>query len=426
MPVRFHVDAVNVGGQRVSPSASSIAVVAGESLDLNGWALDQEANVGVADVNIYLDDKVMFRGNTRLSRPDLAQEGPAAMSSGFIVAIPTSELAPGDHLMRFVLTLASGAKVGTDRIKLEVNQPEGVERPERIVIAGAGKTAGRHVASVLRRYAGIQNPEFGPMSDGEHLLTDAFLHPVKGKPFVFHCHPHGRQGNLSALLYHGLKTVVTWRNLGDIVISMDDHTRLQPEATWRNTYNWIDEREPYIAMPEQKRYEFQIRTGIQWYLMFYLTWRRARIPLIMRYEWMVADPMAYFRYLLKELFGDVHVERLEGLIAPTAESDVNAGLVGRSRGLSADEEQIATRRASYATIRAISTSCPSSSCRGSPTGSVRRSSSPARKHGAHLLSEGVKRKASPHWLVTHQFAGSTVRLISSAELDGYPSGVDLY
>jgi hypothetical protein len=412
MAVGFQIEAIKLDGALISLVENYFVAATDQVLEVAGRALDTETKAPAYSVYLRVDDYANFEGRM------------AAGSPAFAVRILTSTIGPGKHFAWFEVIRADGARFTTPAFNFAVSGAQ----PVHIVVAGAPKTAGRHVASVLRRYFAIAtNPNFGQLVDGEHLFSEAFFSPALRHPFVLHAHPMARKGNLGILRFHGIKQFVTWRNLGDIVISLDDHLRLEPEETWQHTYLYLEERDSYTEMPDQKRYQFLIRNAIPWYLQFYLTWRSARHPLFMRYEWMVSAELAYFHYLIEQLAGSIVQTRLTEIISagPVADSGVNVGVPERSKSLLSDE--------SKALLEALIHDHPSDleelylelpwvqEARG-----LLDLVTDGDDADVYLLSDGVKRLASDHWIRNKGLDRSAIRPVPAGALADLPRGADLY
>jgi len=412
MAVGFQIEAIRLDGTPVTLVDDFFVAATDQVLEVAGRALDTKTKAPAYSVYLRVDDYANFEGRM------------ASGSPAFAVRILTSTIAPGKHFGWFEVIGPDSARFTTPTFNFAVR---GV-RPIQILIAGAPKTAGRHVASVLRRYFRIEsNPRFGQLVDGEHLFTEAYFSPALAQPFVLHAHPMARKGNLGILRFHGIAQLVTWRNLGDIVISLDDHLRLEPEETWQHTYLYLEERDSYTAMPDQKRYQFLIRNAIPWYLQFYLTWRKAQHPLFMRYEWMVSAEPAYFHYLIEQLVGSVVESRLTDILSagPVADSGFNVGVSERSNSLLSDESKAVLEALIHdhpADLEELYLELPWVQKARGPLELVAAGDDA----DAYLLSDGVKRMASDHWIRNKGLDRSAVRSVPAAALADLRRGADLY
>lgn len=404
-------------------TSSAIAYV-GEPVELQGHFIGQTDLVDSVWVRI---DNTLDCAGTFVSRSDPTMIN-AENPRGFSLRIPVEKLPLGKH--NLLLNFACGSQ------RMQVNPPfvleirPAAERPTRprIIVAGSMKTAGRHIAAVLRRYFNIaSNPRFAFDNDGEHVITDRVLKTTGDRPFAFHCHPIARVAMVQTCNFRGIRIVPTWRNLGDIVVSMEEHLRTQTEDKWRNTYMFLPERESYRAMSDQERYQFVIRNAIPWYLTFYLSWRAFRQPTFMRYEWMVADPFAYFRYIITSLATKVDEERLRSIVAEGAlqESGLNVGSAGRSDTLLSTESKkllealLLTHPVDltelWLELPWVADASRKPTVASSPRGEL------------FLVHGDVKlRITSDHWLITHGTQRSSAIAMSDEQLAAYRTTGDAY
>jgi hypothetical protein len=209
---------------------------------------------------------------------------------------------------------------------------------DRIIVACAPKTGSTYVASVLQRYFSIA---FGNLTVAGHdwaaeqNLIPSLERQIENQRFVLQLHLLPRLVNMLALVRLRPATIFLWRNLGDALVSYDDHIR--NESHYFPTF-YVHDRENYLRMPEQERYRYLVRYAVPWYLMFYLGWRERGVT-FRRYEEMVADPIAFFRAMIAEIRpGPLDEERLAHIIGqPRADTRFNAGVVGRSAERFSDE-----------------------------------------------------------------------------------------
>jgi hypothetical protein len=194
------------------------------------------------------------------------------------------------------------------------------------------KSGSTFIAQVLALYFAAERiepvPYWGRL---EQNLHEDLLSPYLDRSFVlqFHLKPH--VPNVEIIRKLGLSTVYVWRNLGDVIVSFDDHIRNEDH---RNPVCYIEDRSRYLALPVQRRYEYLIRHAVPWYIGFYLSWRSARqsIPVLeTRYEKLAADPFAYFAGVIRALGCEPDEPRLRALIASSPPGTrFNKGVNGRS------------------------------------------------------------------------------------------------
>jgi len=206
---------------------------------------------------------------------------------------------------------------------------ETVPNLTRLVVAAPMKSGSTYISHVLGRYFGIQHsPE---------VLIDWFAEPnlvgwvvpmrETGYSYNLHLLPH--MANLAIARHEGISIVVGWRNLGDMLLSFDEHIL-------RHKHNpftiFIQNHEKYGAMSSPERHTFMIDTVAPWYIGFYLRWRSQGVVLY-PYEQMLLDQRAFFARVITDLTGQPPSEaRLSAALAPPPnDSDrFNVGRFGRS------------------------------------------------------------------------------------------------
>lgn len=435
MPVRIGIESVRVNG-KVLPAANPIEASVGDVIDIAGWAVDSASGRGASSVAVSLDKHRTYLGRSGIARPELVHKlGDGARDGGFSVTLETAGLRPSAHRLSFVVT-SGGQEWTSFHIGLRLASSNGrAEHEPQIVIAAAIKSGNRHVAAVLRRYYGVETPVLSDANDGETLLSEEFLQPLIDRPFIAGLHCLGRAINRNAVAHWGLQVAVTWRNLGDAIVSFDEHicwlvdhsneVQIAPDVIWRG-WPFLDAREGYRLLPDEKRYQFLIRNAIPWYFSFYLSWRIAPQPLMMRYEWMATDPIAYFRYLIERLDGSIDEERLQTVVdaGPTGESGFNVGVKGRSSRLlpEACQEMLeACIREHPSDVGELLYELPWYAEKYAPSIFV----SP-RSDEVYLVAENTRRRASAHWLRTHMVDPATIVSVAPRDIAGYELGADLF
>lgn len=197
----------------------------------------------------------------------------------------------------------------------------------RIIVASTMKSGSTYVARVLRLYFETENPVVDYYWPAEQNLTYELLEQLRDRSFSINMHLLPHAPNLAACEREGIRLIHQWRNLGDVIVSFDDHIRRESEA---NPVAYIGDRERYLRLPSQKRYTFLIDAIIPWYLGFYLRWRR-RQAVFHAYERMLADRFAFFSEVLAQLGQTVDVPRLRGLLADKIDhTRLNVGRNARS------------------------------------------------------------------------------------------------
>ncbi len=203
------------------------------------------------------------------------------------------------------------------------------------------KSGSTFIARVLALYFGAERiepvPYWGRL---EQHLDEHLLEPYLDRGFVIQMHLRPHVPNVEIIRKHGLSVVYVWRNLGDVIVSFDDHVRNEDH---RNPVCYIHDRDRYMAMPDQARYFYLIQHAVPWYIGFYLSWRAVRpeLPYIeTHYEQLAADPFAYFQAVIEGLGHTVDEERLRGLLAARPPGTrFNKGVNDRSASLLSDDNK---------------------------------------------------------------------------------------
>ena len=171
-----------------------------------------------------------------------------------------------------------------------VKEPSPVLRP-RILVAAAPKSASTYTASALGRYFGAGEPDLAGLDWAwEHNLDTGLWRQLMGRTYVMqrHMRPHGP--NLNVIRLERIDVVVTWRNLADTLVSLDDHLHKEPAGT---TFLMYMRENGYVAMENQERYQFLIRYALPWYVSFYCGWRDRGVR-IHRHKELADDPVRVF------------------------------------------------------------------------------------------------------------------------------------
>ncbi|MGA2186418.1 MAG: hypothetical protein ABSH47_25665 [Bryobacteraceae bacterium] len=166
-----------------------------------------------------------------------------------------------------------------------------------------------------------------------------------GSRFVLHLHIKPYPPHLDLIGQHRMKVVYHWRNLGDTVISFDDHVLREH---WQNPICFIDNDADYRAMSRDARHRYLIQHGLPWYIAFHLAWKRVGDPewlVRCTYEDMVRDENAFFAGIITALGVECDIERLKGVLdTHVHDARFNVGVVGRSiENLSEDNKMLLER-----------------------------------------------------------------------------------
>ena len=197
------------------------------------------------------------------------------------------------------------------------------------------KSGSTFISRTLAQYYGAECiepvPYWGRLEQNlhEHLIA-----PHLDQSFVLQLHLMPHVPNLELIRKLGISVVWVWRNLGDVIVSFDDHICNEDH---RNPVCYVQDRDRYLAMPLQRRYRYLIEHALPWYLGFYLSWRALRptLPYVeTHYEQLAADPCSYFDDVIRGLGGEPDQARLHELVASRPPGTrFNKGVNGRSREL---------------------------------------------------------------------------------------------
>jgi len=203
------------------------------------------------------------------------------------------------------------------------------------------KSGSTFIARVLALYFDAERiepvPYWGRL---EQHLDEHLLEPYLDRDFVIQMHLRPHVPNVEIIRQQNLSVVHVWRNLGDVIVSFDDHVCNEDH---RNPVCYIHDRARYAAMPVQERYFYLIQHAVPWYIGFYLSWRGIRpdLPVIeTHYEDLAADPFAYFSSVIRALGRPLDEARLRGLLATRpAGTRFNKGVNRRSATLLSDDNK---------------------------------------------------------------------------------------
>ena len=194
------------------------------------------------------------------------------------------------------------------------------------------KSGSSYISRVLRNYFGIDELLSFPRQidfNAEHNFTPWLVAATRGRSFCFNFHMQPYPSNMEVVAQEGVALRGLWRNLGDMVVSWDDHVVGDNEGGI--TFCVLDQ-ERFKAMPAHARFTFLIDSVVPWYLNFYLRWHRAGLVLY-PYEQMLLDRYGFFVELLTPLLTHPPIESLlnAALSGGARSSDrFNVGRVGRS------------------------------------------------------------------------------------------------
>jgi hypothetical protein len=312
--------------------ASDVLHIAqGSPIHVSGWVVD--AGRGLVPRRIFglVDNTVIVR-TTTITRHDVAQhfENAGLATCGFDMSVDTRDLTPKQHELSIVAEGADGSLWRVEQRSFDVTpRPDPSAASPRVIVIGAPKSGSTYTWLVLTKYFGTEELTPGALFRGtQPLLDDWALERLRDCAYVAHMHLSPNAFNVRAIAVESIVPVVLWRNLGDSIVSNDEHFRkIQSVAP-------DDDGESYFAMDRQARYQFLIRFRLAEYISFYLGWRRAGEP-IFRFEEMLADEATFFSRIIMRIDGAVDEKRLHAARAAAASEsrsrqNKNVGKIGRS------------------------------------------------------------------------------------------------
>ena len=217
-----------------------------------------------------------------------------------------------------------------------------------LLVACSIKSGSTYVSRILARYLDAQLADriLDYYGCREQNLHEWHLAPVLGSRFVLHLHIKPYAPHLALIERHRLKVVHLWRNLGDTLLSLDDHIL---NEHWETSAVYIDNIEDYRALSKDARHRFLIEYGLPWYISFHLAWRKTGEPewlIRCKYEEMVRDKFAFFFRIIQALGVKCDKGRLQYILdTHVHDSRFNVGRVGRSiEGLSEGNKLLLERK----------------------------------------------------------------------------------
>lgn len=303
----------------------------------------------------------------------------------------------------------------------------------RTIVAAPMKSAGTYVSVTLCMYVGFDQPDLTAFDwDKEHSIDAGLADQLRGRSFCMNFHMLPSRSNLEACVREKIKLVGLWRNLGDMLVSLDEH--LFREGVIHGPFGFsVVQAGKYTGMDERNRYAFLIDAVLPWYLGFYLRWRHAGLTL-RPYEHMVDDVPGFFTELLSETFGHTAVpQRLAGVLhAQPGERRLNVGRVGRSAERFDDavkrrlEERILAHpeRAQFEVLLwELPWDVPALTATSPLDGRVVRTASDATPR---FVSRGVAYPVRPGWLASRFGARRAPELIPDEALGNITPGETLF
>jgi Sulfotransferase domain len=310
----------------------------GRTICAGGWAADVERGTGARRISGLVDGVYRVDARAIVNR-ELAEttQSTELLNTGFEVEIPSEFLTLGTHELQVVAETPDGTVYRSPVFAFTVSPAEAGGKRPRLVIAAAPKSGSTYVQFVLREYFGTTNhPRGRHYHPGwEYNIDTSLVDRLRGRSFILQLHLRPYPQNLAVLQAENINAIVTWRNLGDVLVSLDDYICQHglPKNSFTFLFNFLFYDDPaYVAMPEQKRYQFLIRHSLGWWVSFYVGWKKQRVPFF-HYELLASDPMRYFSEVITAIDGNPDVERLSEVLSKPmtyGNSKLNVGRNGRS------------------------------------------------------------------------------------------------
>jgi hypothetical protein len=304
----------------------------------------------------------------------------------------------------------------------------------RVLVVAPMKSGGTYASAVLTAYAGI--PPLGAVYldlDREHVIDRDFADQLRGRSFCMNFHMLPTRFNIVASRRENVALIGMWRNLGDMLVSADDHQFRESGVAGPAGFSVITPSK-YTSLGREARYRFLIDALLPWYLGFYLRWRYAGLGLS-PYESMVEDPRAFFAELLRLSSGHEAIPaRLEAALAirPGEKERFNVGKAGRSAELFAESTKRLLEEAVLAhpereqleiLLWELPWEVPALTPVSALDGRVVRHTDDATPY---FVSRGIAHPVSASWLASRFGARRTPVIVGDAELASIPRGEPLY
>jgi hypothetical protein len=326
--------AVDEFGTQAAATTGIPSVAQGVAIHVSGWVADADRGILPRRVFGLIDDSRMVHPMA-ITRHDVAKHlGSRDLAEcGFDMTIDTTDLVPKQHLLSIVAEDADASLYRVEqRLFRVVEPPEAPRAFPRVIVSGAPKSGSTYTWLVLTKYFGTEELTPGALYRGtQPLLEDWVLQRLRNRTYVAHMHLFPNDRNLRAMATESIVPVVLRRNLGDTIVSNDEHFRklhdVAPNA----------ESEKYFQMAAQERYRFLIRFRLAEYISFYLGWRHAGVP-IFRFEGLATDEAAFFERIITHVAGTVDRGQLHAAQVSAGEESArrknrNRGAIGRSAEL---------------------------------------------------------------------------------------------
>jgi hypothetical protein len=277
----------------------------------------------------------------------------------------------------------------------------------RVIVASPFKSGSTYCAQIVGRYLRAEPLTLRYDWLSEHVVSDDLLLQVRDRSFAINLHLRPHHHNLVACRDASIALTVLWRNLADMIVSFDDHTR---KYGAHNPIFYVN-HDAFVALPQQRRYRYLIDSLVPWNLGFYLSWRRMAGIALHPFERMVADPHAYFRTVLWMMgipLDDAWLAHVLENSSDGSDARLNVGIVGRSATLLDEEnrrhlERLVLDHPEAEQLDVLLWELPWEPLelerRSQYDGSVVRGSN----HEPYFVSSGVRRQVNAAWLASRGY-----------------------
>jgi len=200
----------------------------------------------------------------------------------------------------------------------------------RILVACMPKSGSTFLADVLARLPGMQRahlvPDYGRR---EQELDLEQLASHQGLSYVSQLHIRPSKLTHELLAAFGIRPLFLYRNIWDVMASLRDHMNVH-SLDWSMAQ--IDR--DFRGWDEARQYDFLARTMMPWFVDFYVGWSRAPDRLSVRYEELMADPVAVLRSIAAwAAIGADEAAIGEALAATGHSATFNKGGSGRGKAV---------------------------------------------------------------------------------------------
>jgi hypothetical protein len=157
----------------------------------------------------------------------------------------------------------------------------------KVALCCMPKSGSTHLMTSLQRIPGLEigitylqkpylNPDFVGAMSVEHEIDELSLLmlEMRGGNWISHMHTKWTPYTEQVFRAHKIRPIVTFRNIFDAIVSMDDMLRKDQVSG----FSMIRVPENYAAIPDEERLSFLCGYVGPWYLDYVVSWSRMRTP----------------------------------------------------------------------------------------------------------------------------------------------------